>query len=93
MANGDRIVWSSTAGGEAIAGPIRVDLAADVIPDIGCAGWRGLVLLRLDYRPGELYRVQHQGCAERDLLPIEMQCCADWLARLDRRYLHAGQGV
>lgn len=90
---GDRIVWERHGGGEAVTGPVRVSLPPDVAPDLCCAGWRGLTLAAIDYRPGEAYRVQHQGCPARDLAPIEMQCCADWLARLDRRYLHAGQGV
>lgn len=91
--NGDRIVWDRERGGEAVAGPIRVTLPAMQIPDIGCASWRGLAVHAIDYRPGEAYRIRLHSCDVRDMLPAEMQCCADWLARLDRRFMATGEGV
>lgn len=90
---GDRIVWDERDGGEVVSGPIRVSLPAVPPPDIPVGGWRGLVLEAIDYRPGDAYRVKHRGCTERDMHPAEMQACADWLARIDRRFMHAGQGV
>ena len=88
----DRLIWTRLDGGEAIAGPVRVDLQPLHL-DIGCAAWRGLAVESIDYRPGVSYRVRLHTCEARDMTPAEMQCCADWLARLDRRFMATGQGV
>ena len=90
---GDRIVWERHAGGEAVVGPIRISLPPITAPDIPCVAWRGLIVEFLDYRPGHAYRIRVHACDARDMQPAEMQCCADWLARLDRRFRSTGEGV
>lgn len=90
---GDRIVWDRLTGGQAVVGPVRVSLPAVIPLDIGCAAWRGLSLESLHYEPGTRYRIRIHACEARDMQPAEMQCCADWLARLGRRFLATGEGV
>jgi hypothetical protein len=83
----DAINWSREAGGMAVSGSLRVSLFPEVPPAIRLPAWDGLVMEGLQYVPGVAYRVVFVDQPVRDMLPTEMQACADYLRKLLDQYL------
>lgn len=76
----DGLCWVKETGGLVLNGPFLRMLPPEV-PPIDLPGWRGVPLAMIEYRPGSAYRVQSTSSPVRDMIPAEMQACADWLTR------------